>query len=125
MSIHDCPFAIQESEEVNELQERLTFMQSIIDSWADDEEIDPDFTMDFLHTLYALLEKQLVITTRLRLSDDEIDKEMLVKMNESAREEGLHGNVDLHQYLLSRRQAVREQIEQLTGEDLDESFELN
>lgn len=125
MSLHDSPFAVKESEEVNELQARLKFMQNIINSCDDKSEIDVEFTIDFLHTLYALLDKQLIITTRLRLSDDIIDKDMLNKMNESAKEEGLLGNVDLHHYLLSRRQAVRQQIIEVTGEDLENPIDLS
>ena len=124
MSIHDSPFGLKEAEEVMELQERLKFMQNMINSMDDEEELDPEFTVDFLHTLYALVEKQLIVTIRLQLSEDEVDKLMLQQLNKEAKEE--MGEYDtLYEYLINRRQDVREKIIELTGEDLDESVDLS
>ena len=124
MSIHDSPFALKEAEEVMDLQERLKFMQNMINSMDDEEELDPEFTVDFFHTLYALVEKQLIVTIRLQLSEDEVDKLMLQQLNKEAKEE--MGEYDtLYEYLINRRQDVREKIIELTGEDLDESVDLS
>ena len=124
MSIHDSPFGLKETEEVHELQERLKFMQNMIDSMDDEEELDPDFTIDFLHTLYALVEKQLVVVIRLQLSEDEVDKLMLENLNKDAKREIGHYK-SLYEYLINRRQDVREKIIELTGEDLDEPVDLS
>ena len=124
MSIHDSPFGLKEAEEVMELQERLKFMQNMINSMDDEEELDPEFTVDFFHTLYALVEKQLIVTIRLQLSEDEVDKLMLQQLNKEAKEE--MGEYDtLYEYLINRRQDVREKIIELTGEDLDEPVDLS
>ena len=124
MSIHDSPFGLKEAEEVMELQERLKFMQNMINSMDDEEELDPEFTVDFLHTLYALIEKQLIVTIRLQLSEDEVDKLMLQQLNKEAKEE--MGEYDtLYEYLINRKQEIKEKIIELTGEDLDESVDLS
>lgn len=124
MSIHDSPFGLKEAEEVMELQERLKFMQNMINSMDDEEELDPEFTVDFLHTLYALVEKQLIVTIRLQLSEDEVDKLMLQQLNKEAKEE--MGEYDtLYEYLINRKQEIKEKIIELTGEDLDESVDLS
>lgn len=125
MSLHDSPFALKESEELEELQERLRFLYDIINSMEDDEELDPDMSSDFFHTLYALIDKQLVLYTRLQLSDDEVDKLMMEKLNINARQEGMRPNEDLYQYLMRRRRDVREKIIELTGEDLEKEVDLD
>ena len=124
MSIHDSPFGLKEAEEVMELQERLKFMQNMINSMDDEEELDPEFTVDFFHTLYALVEKQLIVTIRLQLSEDEVDKLMLQQLNKEAKEE--MGEYDtLYEYLINRKQEIKEKIIELTGEDLDEPVDLS
>jgi hypothetical protein len=125
MSLHDSPFALKESEELQELQDRLAFLYQIINSMEDEEELDPDLSSDFFHTLYALIEKQLVLYTRLQLSDDDVDKLMMEELNISARHEGMGPDEDLYQYLMRRRQDVREKIIELTGEDLEKEVDLD
>ena len=125
MSLHDSPFALKESEELQELQDRLAFLYQIISSMEDEEELDPDLSSDFFHTLYALIEKQLILYTRLQLSDDDVDKLMMEELNINARQEGMKENEDLYQYLMRRRQDVREKIIELTGEDLEEPVDLD
>ena len=124
MSIHDSPFGLKEAGEVMELQERLSFMQRMINSMEDEEELDPEFTIDFLHTLYALVEKQLIVIIRLQLSEDEVDKVMLQQLNEEAKEE-MREYDTLYEYLINRKQEIKEKITELTGEDLDESVDLS
>ena len=125
MSLHDSPFALKESEELQELQDRLAFLYQIINSMEDEEELDPDLSSDFFHTLYALIEKQLILYTRLQLSEDEVDKLMMEELNINARQEGMKENEDLYQYLMRRRKDVREKIIELTGEDLEEPVDLD
>lgn len=125
MSLHDSPFALKESEELEQLQERLRFLYDIINSMEDDEELDLDMSSDFFHTLYALIDKQLVLYTRLQLSNDEIDKLMMEDLNINARQEGMRQDEDLYQYLMRRRKDVREKIIELTGEDLEKEVDLD
>jgi hypothetical protein len=125
MSLHDSPFALKESEELEQLQERLRFLYDIINSMEDDEELDPDMSSDFFHTLYALIDKQLVLYTRLQLSSDEVDKLMMEELNINARQEGMRPDEDLYQYLMRRRKDVREKIIELTGEDLEKEVDLD
>jgi len=124
MSLHDSPFAMRESEEISELQLRLQFLQDIIKN-TDEDDLDDEFTSDFVHTLYALVEKQLIIVTRLKLSEDEIDKLMLESLNEDARKEGMPVGTDLYSYLIQRRSDIREKITEITGEDLDTPVDLS
>ena len=124
MSLHDSPFAMKESEEIIELQERLRFMQDMINT-MDEDDIDEELSTDFMHTLFALIEKQLIIVTRLKLSEDEIDKLMLEALNEDAMEEGMPVGTDLSTYLLQRRRDIMEKIIQATGENLDEPVDLD
>lgn len=125
MSLHDSPFALKESEELEQLQERLRFLYDIINSMDDDDEVDPDMSSDFFHTLYALIDKQLVLYTRLQLSDDKVDKVMMEELNMNARQEGMRPDEDLYQYLIRRRKNVREKIIELTGEDLEREVDLD
>ena len=125
MSLHDSPFAMEESKQILQLQDKLRFLQDIVNSLDDETEIDEDFSIDFLHTLYALIEKQLVIITRLKLSDEAVDKLMLEGLSLDAQEEGLEPGEDLYTYLIRRRQDVRKKIIELTGEDLDEPVDLS
>ena len=125
MSLHDSPFAIKESEELEQLQDRLRFLYEIINSMEDDEEVDPNMSSDFFHTLYALIEKQLILYIRLQLSDDELDKLMMEELNMNARQEGMLADEDLYQYLMRRREDVRQKIIELTGEDLDMPVDLD
>ena len=125
MSLHDSPFALKESEELEQLQERLRFLYDIINSMDDDDEVDPDMCSDFFHTLYALIDKQLVLYTRLQLSDDKVDKVMMEELNMNARQEGMRPDEDLYQYLIRRRKNVREKIIELTGEDLEREVDLD
>ena len=125
MSLHDSPFAMRESEEIIELQERLRFLQDIVNTIDDEEDLDEEFSSDFMHTLYALIEKQLIIVTRLKLSEDEIDKLMLESLNEDARTEGMPVGTDLYSYLIQRRRDIRDKIMEITGENLDEPVDLD
>ena len=123
MSLHDSPFALKESEELQELQERVQFLYDIINSMDDDEELDPNLTSDFFHTVYALIEKQLILYTRLQLSEDETDKLMMEDLNFNARQDGMKPGENLYQYLMRRREDVRAHLIELTGEDLDKTPE--
>ena len=125
MSLHDSPFAMKESEEIVQLQERLRFLQDIVNTMDDEDDMDEEFSSDFMHTLYALVEKQLIIVVRLKLSEDEIDKLMLESLNEDARKEGMPVGTDLYSYLVQRRQDIRDRIEEITGEDLDDPVDLS
>jgi hypothetical protein len=125
MSLHDSPFAMKESEEIIELQERLRFLQDIVNTMTDEDDLDEDFSSDFMHTLYALIEKQLIIVTRLKLSEDDVDKFMLETLNEDARNEGMPVGTDLYTYLLHRRRDILDKIAEMEGEDLDEPVDLD
>jgi hypothetical protein len=125
MSLHDSPFAMKESEELQELQERVQFLYDIINSMDDDEELDPNLTSDFFHTVYALIEKQLILYTRLQLSEDETDKLMMEDLNFNARQDGMKPGENLYQYLMRRREDVRAHLIELTGEDLDKPVDLD
>ena len=67
MSFLDSPFVRRSMEEAEFLKARVVLQTEIvIDSKGEDEEI----YLEFLHTLYALVESEHLLYTRLRLSND-------------------------------------------------------
>ena len=126
MSIEESQFAMKEVAEMEMLQAKVDALQEEI---LQNPALDTDVQMglELLHTLYALVEKQLVIFTRLRLSDDDHDKEIMANLIDQAYEEGVPFGTDVYKHLIEVRGSVKKAIMELQEDKeypIDDSCEL-
>lgn len=82
-----------------------------------------DAQVDFLHTFHALVEKEQSIALRLTLIDDPSAKLMLDRLaGDSLYKEVNLGNINEYYRIL--KEEIKQDIIDLTGEDLDEPVDM-
>ena len=123
MSIEESPFGMQEVAEMEMLQAKVDSLhEDILNNPALDTDVQVGLEM--LHTLYALVEKQLIIFTRLKLSEDDHDKEIMQNLIDQAYEEGVPFGTNVYEHLIEVRDGVKKAIMELQDDPIDDSCEL-
>ena len=113
MSYLDEPFISKELAEIEFLQQR-TINQHIFS----EESFDLDKTIEYLHTLYALLDKQHVVVTRLSLTDDAEALLLKERLEDAAEIMGKPPGMPLSQFFTEMKEEVKAELRDLTGEDI-------
>lgn len=96
-------------------------MLECLDYWH--QELTEDTHLDFLHSLYALVEAEQAIVTRLTLIDDPELNPILDSLA-GPQMSLMEGDVSIVEYYIRLKSEVREAIEDVSGEDLDEPVDL-
>ena len=102
-----------------EIQE-MQFLQALINSMMDDEEsaiVDSlEYLIEYHHILYALLDKQHVIYTRMMMEDDEESKECARLLVEEANKVGKDRDMTMSEFYSVSKQEVKNNIEYYGGD---------
>ena len=85
MKFYESEFYQQEVEDLMLLQHRLEEYHKIIDIMG----MAPDIKIEYLHTLFAAVEKEQALYTRLQLNNTDEAKEMMAQLHTEAIESGL------------------------------------
>ena len=114
MSINE-PFLNRALEEAAYLQDRVAHLQLLV------EERDDEYTrVEYFHTLYALVEKEHMIYTRLALSDDERLKSLIPTLDGYRATQTFQKAKSVFEFYAILKEQLRAIIKEMTGEDLEE-----
>ena len=80
--------------------------------------------VEFLHTLYAMVEKEQTLLTRLQLDGSEEAQEVIQELTERAISSGMAPHYNLSQYHYELKNNIRTELKDL-GEDLDSPVEID
>ena len=103
------PFLRQALDEAVVLRERL---DSLGPSFAT---LQKDGMIEYLHTLYALVEKEEVIYHRLKLADEDWAAEGLAELEKRRKEINLFTDVPLYEFFTKTKDQVKNYIQALDG----------
>jgi len=114
MSYLDGLFISREMDEIEFLQQKV-----IQQSFFADQSFDQENTIEYLHTLYALLEKQHTVYFRLTLTDDPAAIELKERLEEAAELMGMPDGMTVNEFYMDMKEEVKAELRDLTGEEID------
>jgi hypothetical protein len=120
MSFLDSPQVQQGLEEAHFLRERLIRQTEVVMATMGE---DKEVAIEYLHTLYALIEKEHGLYTRFRLSND---SEALIAASEldgAKVAADLPEFVNADEFYRKLKDDLKEAIFDVTGEDMNEPYE--
>ena len=120
MKFYESEFYQQEVEDLMLLQHRLEEYHKIIDIMG----MSPDIKIEYLHTLFAAVEKEQALYTRLQLNNTEEAKEMMAQLHTEAIESGMPPHYTLPSYHYELKNNIKDELREL-GEDIDEEVVID
>ena len=125
MKFMESPFVQRALEEIEYLQDHIKEVSIIFVENMDADESESEgvkqLKLEFLHSLYALAEKEHILMTRITLSQDkealEYKKGILKEMVEINPTEQY---TDVDCYFRDLKNTIKGKIKELTGEDMDD-----
>ena len=121
MSFLDAPNVKRSIEEANFLRERLIEQTEIVLNTRGE---DGEVATEYLHTLYALVEKEHLIHTRLRLSDDQEALEAASRLD-GAKIAATHPDfANADQFYRSLKADIHNALEQIDDLEFDDLSDL-
>lgn len=123
MKFLDSEVIKKEIQEIETLQKKVDDLSWTIDFTTSDPGID---LVDYLHTLYALIDKQHVIYTRLSLTDDPDARRIAEGIRQTTKLINYYGHSDMNvfDFYKKMKEEIREQLIML-GQDLDGPVDLS
>ena len=115
MNFMESPFYMQELQDLEVLQRRVEEYYHVMKQVQADDEI----RKEFLHTLYAMIEKEQSLYTRLQLDGGEEAKEVIAALTAEAHESGVPPHHTLPSYHFELKENIKLELMNL-GEDLDD-----
>ena len=122
MSFMESPFVTRAIEEIEYLQDHIKEISIIFVADLESPYVD-EIKIEFLHTMYALAEKEHNLWTRISLSDDKdalAYKEQLLQQLLEADTSGEPMPLDVNHYFINLKTGIKEKIREITGEDMDD-----
>ena len=122
MSFMESPHVLRAIEEIEFLQDRVQEIAIIVDL-STNENLDyrqDELKIEFLHSLYALAEKEHNLYTRVALSKDADAQDYKCYLEEQSKDFGIDKSGGLSQYYVELKDQLKVKIKELTGEDLDD-----
>jgi len=117
MSFLESPHVQRAFDEALFLRERLIKQTDLL---IKGKTLDIDLSIEYMHTLYALVEKEHSIHTRLRLSDDKEALEAAAELDGSIIAASSEEFVNADQYYRKLKEDIKRNLSVLSDEDLDE-----
>ena len=115
MNFMESPFYLQELQDLEVLQRRVEEYYHVMKQVERDDEI----RKEFLHTLYAMIEKEQSLYTRLQLDGGEEAQQVIAALTAEAHESGVPPHHTLPSYHFELKENIKLELMQL-GEDLDD-----
>ena len=121
MSFMESPHVQRAYEETHFLRERLIKQMEVISSG---KELDLEMSIEYMHTLYALVDKEHSLHTRLRLSNDtqalvaasELDGAVIASTTDEF--------INADHYYRTLKNDIKRNLSLLADEDLDDLPEV-
>ena len=116
MKFFDSPYYQQEVADLEFIQSRVHasyYMMSMMPE-------DSSYREEFLHNLYAQVEKEQCLFTRLMLDGSQEAKDVMEELEEQAKQSGMPPHHSLPTYHIELKTNIKLELKELTGEDLDE-----
>ena len=120
MNFMDSPYYLQELQDLEVLQRRVEEYYHVMQMVDQDVEV----RKEFLHTLYAMIEKEQSLYTRLQLDGGEEALEVIAALTAEAHESGVPPHHSLPSYHFELKENIKLELLQL-GEDLDEPVDID
>ena len=121
MSFMESPFVTRAIEEIEYLQDHIKEVSLIFVADQESPYVD-ELKVEFLHSMYALAEKEHNLWTRISLSDDPDAVEYRQQLMQQLLEADTSGSpmpLDVNHYFINLKDGIKEKIRELTGEDMD------
>lgn len=115
MKFFDSPYYQQEIADLEFIQSRVHEAYYMMSMRPD----DLSFKEEFLHNLYAQVEKEQCLFTRLMLDGSREAKDIMLELEEQAKEAGMAPHHSLPTYHMELKENIKLELKELTGEDLD------
>ena len=117
MSFLDSDIVRREIDECAYLRELSTELENVATETQNEE-----IAIEYYHVLYALLSKQEIIFTRLALlgEDDAQAYELKQKIQVEMIQQGMQSWQPVVGFLEDKKNEIKKQLKELTGEDVDE-----
>ena len=117
MSFLESPHVQRAFEEALFLRERLIKQTDLL---TKGKSLDFDLSIEYMHTLYALVDKEHSIHTRLRLSEDKEALEAAAELDGSLIAASSDEFVNADQYYRTLKADIRRSLSLIADEDLDD-----
>ena len=108
-------FLFAEMNQVEYLQQYVTEM-----IWNAANTSDDTYLVEYYHHFYALMEKQHILWTRLKLMQKEELYGMLVAIEEICTALGKPPSMSVEAFHTATREEIKKSLSELTGENLDD-----
>ena len=121
MSFMESPFVTRAIEEIEYLQDHIKEVSLIFVADQESPYVD-ELKVEFLHSMYALAEKEHNLWTRISLSDDPEAADYRQQLMQQLLEADTSGSpmpLDVNHYFINLKTGIKEKIRELTGEDMD------
>ena len=120
MSFLDSPHVKQSMEEAEFLRARLIELSALV---SDTRGTDPQVALEYLHTVYGLVEKEHSLYTRFRLSGDSEALIAAAQMDGARIAASDSDFINGDHFYRKLKDDIREVLRQLDDTDLDEPFD--
>ena len=126
MKFFESPYYQQEVSDLEYLQEKVDELHMLMNLTPKRSmEAELQLRVEFLHSLYALVEKEQCLLVRLQLDGTEEARGIIELLEAKAREAGMAPHHSLNSYHLELKQNIKLELKSITGEDLDEVVDLD
>ena len=108
-------------EDIADLQSRVLELYGLVSVTPEDDEI----AIEYLHTLYACVEKEHIMYTRLSLSENEHPeaKQFKEELDQKAKDAGIPSSMTIPQYCTQIKEEIKVKLNRL-GQDLENIDDL-
>jgi len=120
MKFYESPYYQQDVHDLELLQARVEELFVLMNIHE-----DKDVRAEFLHTLFAMVEKEQCLLVRLQLDGTKEAQEVMVELHQRAVESGMQPHHSLQTYHHELKENVKQELKMLTGEDLDAEVEID
>ena len=122
MKFFESPYYLKEVAELEELQQQVEkcFILMNMSGGLAEREIH----IEFLHTLYAMVEKEQCLLTRLRLDGSEEAVNVIDELTQRAKESGMAPHHNLQSYHYELKNNIILELKDM-GEDVETPVEMD
>ena len=121
MKFTEEPLIQQGLEEIEELQKKVLELVKVLSIKPEDEVI----AIEYLHTLYACVDKEHIMYTRLELCDNNKEaREFREHLDREARKAGMPDNLTVSKYCTMMKDDIKKKLSML-GQELEENVDID
>ena len=122
MKFYESPYYHKEVAELEELQEKVErcFIMMNMSSGLGEREIH----VEFLHHLYAMVEKEQCLLTRLRLDGSQEAQDVIGELTQRAIDSGMAPHHNLQSYHYELKENIKLELKDL-GQDIDSTVDID